>query len=62
MEGLDYGDGELESKIYDEGASRHMTSSTNSMINCRECSGIVRTTGGEILPIEGVEGIFLQSL
>ena len=34
---------ELESWISDEGASRHMTSSPDSMTNYRECSEIVTT-------------------
>ena len=29
-------------------------------MNYRECSGIVRTTGGDILPIEGVGDVFLR--
>ena len=54
--------GELESWISDDGASRHMTSSHDSMINYRECSGIVRTSGGNVLPIEGVGDILLRFL
>ena len=42
---------ELESWISDDGASRHMTSSHDSMINYRKCSGIVRTAGGDVLLI-----------
>ena len=38
-----------------------MTSSNDSLTNYRECSGgIVRTAGGEILPIEGVDDIYLR--
>ena len=53
---------ELESWISDDGASRHMTSSHDSMTNYRECSGIVRTAGGDIFPIEGVGDILLRFL
>ena len=60
MEGFDCEVGELESWISDDGASRHMTSSHDLMTNYRECSGIVRTAGGEILPIEGVGDIYLR--
>ena len=52
--------GELESWILDDGASRHMTSSHDSMTNCRECSGIVRTAGGDVLPIESAGDILLR--
>ena len=34
-----------------------MTSSHDSMTNYRECSGIVRAAGGDVLPTEGVGGI-----
>ena len=37
-----------------------MTSSHDLMANYRECSGIVRTAGGDVLPIEGVGDIFLR--
>ena len=53
---------ELESWILDDGASRHMTSSHDSMTNCRECSGIVRTAGGDVLPIESVGDILFRFL
>ena len=49
---------ELESWISDDSASRHMTSSHEFMTNYRECSGIVRTASGDVLPIEGVGDIF----
>ena len=39
-----------------------MTSSYNPMANCRECSGIVRTAGGDVLPIGGVGDILLRFL
>ena len=52
--------GELKSWISDDGASRHITSSHDLMINYRECSGIVRTAGGDALPIEGVGDILLR--
>ena len=54
--------GELESWILDDGASRHMTSSHDSMTNYRECSGIVGTAGGDVPPIEGVGDILLRFL
>ena len=50
---------ELKSWISDDGASRHMTSSHDLMTNYRECSGTVRTAGGDVLPIEGVRDILL---
>ena len=53
---------ELESWISDDGASRHITSSHDSMTNYRECSGTVRTAGGDVLPIEGVGDILLRFL
>ena len=59
-EGIGYEVGELESWISDDGASRHMTSSHDLMTNYRECSGIVRTAGGDVLPIEGVGDILLR--
>ena len=59
-EGISCEVGELESWISDDGVSRHMTSSHDSMINYRECSGIIRTAGGDVLPIEGVGGILLR--
>ena len=37
-----------------------MTSSHDLMTNYRECSGIVRTAGGDVLPIEGVGDILLR--
>ena len=46
----------------DDGASRHMTSSHNSMTNYCECSGIVRTAGGDVPTIEGVGDILLRFL
>lgn len=52
--------GGLESWIPDDGTSRQMTSSTDSMTNYRECSGIVRIAGGEIIPIEAVGEIILH--
>ena len=61
-EGIGFEVGELESWISDDGASRHKTSSHDSMINYRECSGIVKTAGGDVLPIEGVGGILLRFL
>ena len=54
--------GKLDSWISDDGASRQMTSSHNSMTNHRECSGFVRTAGGDVLPIEGVGDILLRFL
>ena len=39
-----------------------MTSSHDSMTNYRECSGIVRTAGGDVRPIEGVGDILLRFL
>ena len=47
--------GELESWISADGALRRMTLSHHLMTNYRECSGIVRTAGGNILPIEVLE-------
>ena len=61
-EGADCEVGELESWISDDSASRHMTSAHDSMTNYRECSGIVRTAGGDVLPIEGVGCILLRFL
>ena len=52
--------GELESCISDDGASRHLGSSNDSMTNYLECSGLVRTAGGELFPIEGVGDILLR--
>ena len=46
----------------DDDASHHMTSSHDSMTNYRECSGIFRTAGGDVLPIEGVGDILLRFL
>ena len=46
-EGIGCEVGELESWISDNGASCHMTSSHDSMTNYRECSGTVRTAGGD---------------
>ena len=37
-----------------------MTSSHDLMTNYRECSGIVRTAGGDVLPIEGVGDFLLR--
>ena len=59
-EGIGCEVGELESWISDDGASRHMPSSHDSMTNYRECSGIIRTAGGEVFPIEGVGDILLR--
>ena len=59
-EGMGCEVGELESWISDDGASRHMTSSHDSMTNYRECSGIVRTAGGNVLPTESVGDILLH--
>ena len=39
-----------------------MTSSHDSKTNCRECSGIVRTAGGGVLSIGGIEGILVHFL
>ena len=39
-----------------------MTSLHDSMSKCRECSGLVRTAGGDALPIEGVGDILLRFL
>ena len=61
-EGIGCEVGELKSWISDDGASRHMTSSHDSMTNYHECSGIVRTTGGDVLPIEGIGDILLSFL
>ena len=61
-EGIGCEVGELESAISDDRTLRHMTSSHDSMTNYRECSGIVRTAGGDVLPIEGVGDIFLRFL
>ena len=52
--------GELESWISDDGTSRHMTSSHDLMTNYHDYSGIVRTAGGDELPIEGVGDILLR--
>ena len=52
--------GELESWISDDDASRHMTSSHDLMTNYLEFSGIVRTAGGDVLPIEGVGDILIR--
>ena len=61
-EGIGCEVGELESWTLDDGASRHMTSSHDSMTNYREYSRNVRTAGGDVLPIEGVEDTFLRFL
>ena len=61
-EGIGCEIGELESWSLDDGALRHMTSSHDSMTNYRECSGIVRTAGGDVPPIEGVGDILLRFL
>lgn len=52
--------GGFESWMSDDGASRHMTSSTDLMTNYHECSGIIKIAVGEIIPIEFVEGILLH--
>lgn len=49
MEGFDCEAGELESWIYDDDVSRRTASSHDFMTNYRECCGIVKTAGGEIL-------------
>ena len=54
--------GELESWISDDGASRHMTSSHDSMANCHECSRTIRTAAGDVFPINGVDDILLRFL
>ena len=54
--------GELESWISDDGASRHMTPSHDSMSNYREYSRNVRTAGGDVLPIEVVGDNLLRFL
>lgn len=46
--------------MFDDGASRHMKSSDNLVTKYRKCSGIVRTAGDEVLPIEGVGNIYLR--
>ena len=61
-EGIGCEVGELESWISDDGASRHMTSSQDSMTNYRECSGSFRTAGGDVLPIVGVGDFLLRFL
>ena len=61
-EGIGCEFGELESWISDDGASRHMTSSHHSITNHRECSAIVRTAGGDVLPIKGDRDILLRFL
>ena len=61
-EGIGCEVGELESWISDDSASRPMTSSHDSMTNCSECSGIVGTSGGDVLPMEGVGDILLRFL
>ena len=61
-EGIGCEVGEFESWISDDGASHHMTSSHDSMTNYREKGGIVRTAGGDVLPIEGVGDILLRFL
>ena len=61
-EGIGREVGELESWISDDSASRLMTSSHDSMTNYCECSGIVRTAGGDVLPIEGVGDVLLRFL
>ena len=50
-EGIGCEVGELKSWISNDGASRHMTSSQESMTNYHECSGMVSTAGGDVLPI-----------
>ena len=61
-EGIGCEFGELESWISDDGASRHMTSSHDSITNHRECSAIVKTAGGDALPIKGIRDILLRFL
>ena len=61
-EGIGCEVGKLESWISDDGASRHTTSSHDSMKNCCECSRIVRTAGGDVLPIESVGDSLLRFL
>ena len=61
-EGIGCEVGELESWISDNGASRHMTSSHDSMTSYRKCSGTLRIAGGDLLPIEGIGDILLRFL
>ena len=61
-EGIGCEVGESESLISDDGASRHMTSSHDSMTNYHEYNGVVRTAGGDVLSIEGVGDIFVRFL
>ena len=61
-EGIGCEVGELESWISDGGASRHMTSSHDSMTNYRKYSRNVRIAGGDVLPIEGVGDTLLRFL
>ena len=61
-EGIGCEVGELDSWISDDGASLHMTSSHDSMTNYRKCSGIVKTAGGDVRPIEGGGDIFVRFL
>ena len=61
-EGISCEVGELKSWISNDGASRHMTSSQDLMTNYHECSGMVSTAGGDVLPIKGVGDILLRFL
>ena len=61
-EGIGCEVGELESWISNDGASRHMTSSHDSVTIYREYSINFRTAGGDVLPIEGVGDTLLRFL
>ena len=61
-EGIGCEVGELESWISDDGASRHMASSHDSITDYHECSAIVRTAGGDVPTIKGVGDILLRFL
>ena len=59
-EGLDCEIGEIETWIVDSAATRHKTPNPVSMINYRECDGVVRVANGVALPIEGVDDILMN--
>lgn len=61
-EGFDCQVGELESWISDYSTSRQMTLSHDSMANYRECTGVIKTVGGEILPSKTVAFDLTQKL